>query len=395
MNRFAPRTDKSVLGRWWWTVDRLTLSAILILVSLGILMVATASPAVAERIGLPSFHFLLRHIIFLIPAMALLFFTSLLSVANARRLALLALLCSFITLIMIPIFGTEVKGASRWIYIFGFSLQPSEFLKPAFIVTTAWLFSREADNKINGANFPGTMIALGLWAFSVALLISQPDLGMTTLLTASFFVQFFLAGLGIGWIILAGIGGIAAISLAYIYLPHVTSRIDRFLDPASGDTYQIDRSIQSFGNGGLFGQGIGQGDVKLYLPDAHTDFIFAVGAEEMGLIFCIFLIIIYLFIILRGLKRLMGETEMLPFLAAAGILVQLGLQMLIHMGSAMHLIPAKGMTLPLISYGGSSLIATGFALGLLLAFTSKRVNKTSITYGKKPKRKHIPEGIAL
>lgn len=362
------RTDTSLIGRWWWTIDRWLLGAVMLLVVAGLALVTAASPSVAQRIGLPPFHFVVRHLVYLGPALFLMVGISMLDMRNIRRLTLLMLGGALVLMLATLIFGDETKGATRWIRIFGFSLQPSEFMKPAFAMTAAWLLA-EARQR---TNFPGFKAALVIYGVIVALLVAQPDMGMTALVTAILGAQLFLAGLKLS--LVAGLGAVAVggLALAYVVFPHFTSRIDRFLDPASGDTYQVDRSIEAFVNGGFFGTGPGQGSIKLSLPDAHADFIFAVAGEEFGMIAALGIVMIYVFILLRGFGRALKAEDLFTVLAVGGLLVQFGLQAIIHMGSSLHLLPAKGMTLPFISYGGSSLIAIGITMGLVLALTRRQ-----------------------
>lgn len=383
---YLPRTDQSVLGHWWWTVDRVMLGCFLLLIAAGLILVPAASPAVARTLGIADeLLFIKRHLIYLIPTLAALFGVSLLNLSNARRLAFLVLIGSLILSVLVLYLGSEVKGAQRWIRILGFSVQPSEFIKPALAVTAAWFFARQIESRADGVDFPGNLIALGFYGAAAGLIIAQPDFGTTVLISIIFFGQFFLAGLPIRWIFTLSVLGLAAVMLAYLTLPHVTSRVDRFLYPESGDTYQVDNAIQAFGNGGILGTGPGHGTIKYNLPDAHSDFIFAVAGEEMGLVACLLLLGIYALITLHGFRRLAGETDLFVFLAISGLLILLGMQALIHMGSALHLLPAKGMTLPFISYGGSSLLATGFTAGLLLALTRRRVGAVS---GSATARRH-------
>ncbi|HYH36909.1 MAG TPA: putative peptidoglycan glycosyltransferase FtsW [Azospirillum sp.] len=363
------RTDQSVFGRWWWTIDRVQLGALAVLMALGTVLITAASPPVAERIGIQdTFYFVERHLIMLAPAVAIMVGISLLSPKGVRRAALfmyvIALALVFATLVI----GVEIKGAKRWIHVPGLSIQPSEFVKPAFAVVAAWLFSLSRTNP----GFPGALVSIALYGVTVAGLILQPDMGMTFVVSAVWFTQFFLAGLNIVLVmILAGVG-VAGLVGAYFTLPHFASRIDRFLDPSTGDNYQVSRSMEAFANGGLLGTGPGQGTVKFSLPDSHADFIFAVAGEEMGLIFCLFIVFLFAFIVLRGFARVFNEHNYFALLAAAGLLIQFGLQAAINMGSSLHLMPTKGMTLPFISYGGSSLIALGFGMGMVLALTRKR-----------------------
>lgn len=367
MSSFA-RADTSILGRWWWTVDRWTLAALAILMGIGAVLILAASPAVSERIGLGSFSLAKRQLVLLPLAGACLIGASLLSVTWVRRLGVLGLLGTLILLIATLAVGPEIKGAQRWINLLGFSLQPSEFLKPFFAISCAWLF---ALGKSQPA-FPGTALAMALFGLFATLLLAQPDLGQTFVLGVIFGVQFFLAGVPMVLVIALGICGLVGLIGAYVFLPHVTERIDLFLDPAAGDSFQIDRSLEAFVHGGLWGVGPGEGRVKAVLPDAHSDFVFAVAGEELGLVLCLLIVAVYGFVVLRGFARLLGESSLFVLLAATGLLTQFGLQALINMGSALHLIPTKGMTLPFISYGGSSLLALAVGMGLLLALTRRR-----------------------
>ena len=375
-NGMFSRTDRSILGRWWWTVDRPMLGAIFLLMILGMMLVTTASPSVADRIGYGEFHFVIRHVVFLVPAIALLLGLSLLTPKMIWRLATVILGCSIIGLILVLLTGTEVKGAQRWISLFGFSLQPSEFMKPSFAVLSAWFLSRSREQP----GFPGHWIATGLFGIIVLLLALQPDIGMTVVTAAIFGAQICLAGFPL-WIIfcLLGLAG-GGLFGAYFLFPHFQSRMDRFLDPASGDNYQVEKSLEAFRQGGLVGAGPGQGEIKLSIPDAHADFIYSVAAEEMGMIFALVILGIYVFIILRGLNRLLENNSLFAILATGGILTMFGLQSVIHMGSSVSILPAKGMTLPFISYGGSSLWAISLAMGMVLALT-RRQPRTSVAKG--------------
>ena len=362
------RTDTSVFGKWWWTVDRWTLGALFLLVLIGALLILAASPAVAERIGLDAYHFVQRQFLIMPVALAVMVGVSLLPPLQIRRLAVLGFVATVVMLLLVPLVGQEIKGATRWLSLAGFTIQPSEFAKPFFAVVTAWMF---AEWRRDDA-FPGHLIAIGLYLMTAALLLSQPDLGMTVVVSAIWFGQFFLAGLPM--ILVVGFIAIGVFGLigAYFLFPHVSSRIDRFLDPSAGDSYQVDRSLEAFMNGGLIGTGPGEGTVKAYLPDAHADFIFAVAGEEFGGIACLVIIALYAFVVLRGYARLLGEQSLFVLLAATGLLTQFALQALIHMASSVHLMPAKGMTLPFVSYGGSSLLALGLGMGMALALTRKR-----------------------
>lgn len=363
------RTDQSVFGRWWWTVDRWQLVALAILMAMGTVLITAASPPVAERIGIDdTFYFVERHLLMLVPASIIMMSVSLLSPRGVARTAVVVYLVALALVAATLVVGVEIKGARRWIHIPGLSLQPSEFVKPAFAVVAAWLFSLSRTTS----GFPGSFVSMILYGGTVGLLLMQPDLGMAFVLSAVWFTQFFLAGLNVLLVVALGVLGVAGLVMAYFTFPHVTSRIDRFLDPQAGDTYQVSRSLEAFANGGLMGTGPGQGTVKFSLPDAHADFIFAVAGEELGLIACLLIVLTFGFIVLRGFARVFNENNYFVILATAGLLVQFGLQSMINMGSSLHLMPTKGMTLPFISYGGSSLLALGFGMGMVLALTRKR-----------------------
>ena len=362
------RTDNSVMARWWWTVDRWMLLALALLVGLGLVMIMAASPAVASRIGLDSFHFVVKQLQILPVAAAILIGVSMLEPRQVRALALAALLGGLVLVGMTFFVGAEIKGAKRWISLPGMSLQPSEFVKPAFAVVAAWLFALARKKE----GFPGDAVAILLYAGTMALLLLQPDIGMAFVVTCVWFAQYFLAGLRVLWVVALGAAGGGAAVLLYFTFPHFESRVNRFLDPASGDTYQINTAMEAFMNGGLFGRGPGEGTVKSGLPDAHSDFIFAVAAEEFGLVVCLVLVALYAFIVLRGFARALQETDLFSLLAVSGLCVQFGVQALVNMGSTLHLIPTKGMTLPFVSYGGSSLLAIALGMGFVLALGRKR-----------------------
>lgn len=367
MIEFA-RTDTSVLGRWWWTIDRLTLFALMSLIGFGMVLIFAASPAVAERIGLDSFYFVRHQLIYLVPALGIVFAISLLGPRDVRRLAVIVFLGTLGLMALTLVIGVEIKGARRWISLAGFSLQPSEFIKPAFAVVAAWMIAAGRLDE----RFPGRIIAVGLYLVTMTLLLLQPDMGMAVLLSLVFGAQLFVAGMPL---VLAGglaVLGVVALFGAYFVFPHVASRVDRFLDPASGDSFQVNRGLEAFMNGGLFGRGPGEGTVKEILPDAHADFIFAVAGEELGLVACLAIVALFAFIVLRGMSRMLQEGNLFVVLAVTGLLAQFGLQAIIHMASTLHLMPTKGMTLPLISYGGSSMWGIALCMGMALALTRRR-----------------------
>ncbi len=366
MTSFA-RTDTSVLSRWWWTVDRWTLAAIALLIGIGVLVALSASPSVAERIGVEPLYFVRRHLFFLPLALGTVFVVSLMTPKDARRLAIVVFLVSIALLVLVLFIGTEVKGARRWITIAGFSLQPSEFIKPSFAVLAAWMF---AEHQMNH-EFAGRKISIALCGIVLLLLLAQPDIGMTIVVLVTWCAQLFLSGLPLllaGLLFLLAIAGLTG---AYFVFPHVALRIDSFLDPASASGYQIARAMEAFGNGGLFGRGPGGGHIKETIPDAHADFVFAVIGEEFGLFACLLIVSLFAFIFLRGLSRMLQEESLFLLLAVTGLLTQFSLQAFINLASTLNLIPTKGMTLPFLSYGGSSLIALAFTMGLILAFTRR------------------------
>ncbi len=362
------RTDTSVLGRWWWTVDRWTLVAICALIGFGYVMMLAASPAVAERIHVSRETFLLKQVVFLALSAAVVIGVSLLSPRGVRRLALLGCLIALLLTALTIVAGTEIKGARRWISLPGMTLQPSEFLKPCFAVVTAWLLSEGQRVR----RFPGTLLALGVFAVIGVLLKSQPDMGMLAVVVAVFFIQVFLNGLNLVMVGVAA-GSLVAGSIgAFTLFPHVRSRVMRFWDPASGDSYQITTALEAFANGGLLGRGPGEGRVKDVLPDAHADFVFPVLGEEFGLIMCLVVLGLFGFVVLRGLLRQLAEGDLFIVLASSGLVASFGLQAFVNMASSLHLIPTKGMTLPFISYGGSSVLAVALGMGMLLALTRRR-----------------------
>jgi cell division protein FtsW len=368
------RTDTSILGHWWWTVDRWTLAAIAVLMGFGTVLALASSPAVAVRIGVDELHFVKRHLTVLPAAVALVVGASLLTPLQVRRIAIVGFVGCLALLLATLVVGPEIKGARRWIGIAGFTLQASEFVKPTFALVTAWLLSEGARDR----RFPGRQLAVAAFAVVAALLLAQPDIGQTLVVTSVWLAQMFLAGLPL-WLVIGGVAAtIGGLVGAYALLPHVTSRIDRFLDPSSGDTYQIDRSLEAFNNGGLFGRGPGEGVVKNFLPDAHADFVFAVAGEELGLIVSLAIVGLFAFIVLRGTARVLADHSLFALLAVSGLMTQFGLQALINMGSSLQLLPTKGMTLPFVSYGGSSMLAIALGLGMALALTRRRVGSGDV-----------------
>jgi cell division protein FtsW len=362
------RAERSPFADWWWTIDRWLLASIAGLMVLGLVLTLAGSPPVAERLGLPTFHFVNRQVGYLIPASILLLATSFLSPRMVRRAALLLYAGGMCMVILAIMYGVEIKGARRWI----FGIQPSEFVKPAFVVLAAWAFSEGARRR----DVPGNILALMLLPATIVPFIMQPDFGQTMLVSIVWAALFFMAGLHWFWV--AGIGGVGAVGvlLAYKFIPHVRMRIEKFIDPGAGtgigDTFQVDTAMESFISGSWLGKGPGEGTLKRILPDSHTDFIFAVTGEEFGVLFCIGIVMLFAFIVLRTLWMASKNEDAFCRFAAAGLVMLFGLQSAINMMVNLHLMPAKGMTLPFISYGGSSLISLALGMGFLIAVTRRR-----------------------
>jgi cell division protein FtsW len=364
----ASRAQPTPLSEWWRTIDRLTLAALGTLMLGGIILGLAASPPVAARIGLDPFHFVDRQVVFLIPAVAVLLVTSFLAPGELRKVALVVFAISLVLVAATPYFGAEIKGARRWLVILGVNIQPSEFLKPAFVILIAWLFGESGKRP----DMPANTVALALLLIVVGLLVLQPDFGQTMLITLVWGALFYMAGMRFVWVL--GLGATAGVGLltAFLTVPHVAQRINRFLDPASGDTFNIDIATESFVRGGWFGRGPGEGTIKRILPEGHTDFVFAVAGEEFGVVLCLILVALFAFIVIRALVKAMHNHDPFIRFAAAGLAILFGLQSTINMAVNLHLIPAKGMTLPFISYGGSSLVSLAYGMGMLIALTRER-----------------------
>ena len=367
------RADNTSIARWWLTVDRWTLGALCLLVGCGYIMVLAASPAVAERIKASRELFIIKQLVFLALAVGIIVVVSMLPARSIRRLAIAGCVVALLATAMTIVFGVETKGAQRWISIAGNRIQPSEFLKPCFAMTTAWLLARPR----NVAGIKGVFIALGLFLAIVAILKKQPDVGMMAVIGAVFMIQLFVSGINMLWIgvglSLAGGGGV----MLYTLLPHVRRRFDQFMY-GKGGNYQIDKVMEAFSNGGLFGRGAGEGSVKDSIPDVHADVVFAVVGEEFGLVVCLLLIGLFAFVVLRGLLRLMREQDLFVVLAGTGLIAGFGLQAMVNLFSTLGMMPTKGMTLPFISYGGSSAVAVGLGMGMLLSLTRPRTRDGSV-----------------
>jgi cell division protein FtsW len=361
------RTERGLLARWWWTVDHSLLAGFGLLALSGLVFVLASSPPVAARIGLPSLHFAMRHLAFLLPAACLLLGCSLLSPIGVRRLATGVLALTLLMLALTLVIGPEIKGATRWLPIGGMLIQPSEFMKPALVVVVAALLARAPG--LANAWPAGLLVGVVL-----LLLLSQPDVSMSLMVGALFALQLFVAGLP--WLLVLGLGALGVLALwqAYAFFPHVAERFDRFLDPESGDHYQIGLALEAVRGAAWFGSGPGEGRVKYALPDAHSDFVFAVIAEEYGVVACLALLALFGFVLLRGLQRTEMVTDRFALLAATGLIALFALQSIINLGVNLSLLPATGMTLPFISYGGSSLCSLAIGMGMFLALTRRRPN---------------------
>lgn len=364
------RVDRGPVANWWWTIDRWFFAAFLALMLLGIVLSFAASPAVAERIGLDPYHFVTRQMMFMLPAVAVMIGVSFLDARHVRRLALVMFAGSLVLMVAALYVGVEIKGSRRWIHIAGISIQPSEYLKPAFVIVCAWLFAEHARKP----EIPGNLFAMILLGLVLALLIAQPDLGQTLLVLATWGVMFFMAGMPWFWIVVLGGAAIGVAATAYTAFPHVAERIDRFLT-GEGDTFQVDMGREALVRGGWLGQGPGEGSVKRILPDSHTDFVFSVAGEEFGLVLCLIIAGLFAFVVLRGLSKSLEDNDDFSRFAVGGLVTLFGLQSIINMGVNLQLLPAKGMTLPFISYGGSSLIAMAISMGMVLALSRKDPQK--------------------
>lgn len=367
------RAERNPIADWWFTVDKLLLVAFLVLIFGGVVLSLAASPAVAERIGIAdSYYFVKRQAVFALPAVMVLIGVSFLSPRQIRRAALVGFTVCLVMLVATLVVGPEVKGSRRWLNIASISIQPSEFIKPMFAVLVGFLLAEGQKRP----DLPARSFSLLVVGMVVALLVAQPDFGQTMLICLTWGGLFFISGMSWIWIAVLAGAGAGGILSAYTFVPHVRSRIERFLNPEAGDSYQVQTAHEAFVNGGWWGQGPGEGTYKRILPDSHTDFVFAVLGEEFGLVLCMCLVALFAFVVLRGLSHSLKENDGYVRLASAGLIIQFGLQSCINMAVNLHLMPAKGMTLPFISYGGSSLVAVALSMGMLLALTRKRPDQT-------------------
>ncbi|MFL5295093.1 MAG: putative lipid II flippase FtsW [Phenylobacterium sp.] len=372
------RSDRSAIGVWWWTVDRWMLGVVALLIAVGVVIAFAASPAAAARMNIGDpFHFAVRQCVFAAISAVILIGVSMLEVQGVKRSAFFIWLVAIGIMIALPFLGHNAKGATRWVELGGFSLQPSEFMKPALIILVAWMFSEGQ----KGQGVPGVSIAFGLYLVSIGLLLIQPDIGQTVLITVAFGAAFWMAGVPLSWVMGLGAAAVAGLSSTYFLFPHVAARVDKFLQPDKADTHQVDAAKVAQAAGGLFGRGPGEGVLKRAIPDAHTDFAASVGAEEFGLVFLVLVIALFTIVVVRGLYRAMKLNDPFEQVAAAGLFVLVGQQAIINLAVNLDMIPTKGMTLPFISYGGSSMLAMGLTLGMALALTRRRPGAYAATEG--------------
>lgn len=362
------RERKTPIAEWWWTIDKGLLAGLVLLLMVGMVLSFAASPPVAERLGLGPWHFIIRHALFIVPTLIALVAASFLSQRAARVSAAIVLLVSIILLWLTLRFGIEVKGAKRWISAFGQTIQPSEFVKPAYAVIGAWLFAESMKHK----GMPARSIATFIMLVIVGGLLLQPDIGQTALVLATWAALLFLSG--ISWFIIFGliIAGIGMLFGAYLFFPHFAKRIDTFINPEDGNTYQVDKALNSLLEGGWFGRGPGESIAKKLIPDAHADYVFSAAAGEFGILFCLCLVALIAFIVIRALIGAQRQSSLFSRLAASTLAIQFGMQSGINLAVNLNLIPPKGMTLPFVSYGGTSMIAIAFGMGLMLALIRKK-----------------------
>ncbi len=369
------RSSLNLITRWWIDIDKINVLIVLGVIVFGLMMTATSSPAIAKRIDVEKFFFLKKQLIFAAIGLILLVLISFLDQEKIKIFAIIGLAITIIFLIAVLFFGIEAKGAKRWISLGGFTLQPSEFSKTFFVILNAYILQRFNDEKWTIKYG----ISTALFTFIALLLILQPDFGMTITLTVLWFTQLFIYGLPIFLVVIIAILALLGAMAAYIVLPHVEDRINKFLD-TDGKNYQVERSLDAFVNGSFFGTGQGNGVVKKFIPDAHTDFVFAVIGEEYGVLTAVMVVIVFLYLITRIIKYAIDEENMFAYLSICGLMMQFTMQTIVNIGANLRLLPAKGMTLPFISYGGSSMISMAICFGLILAFTKRKYHK-NVDYG--------------
>ncbi|MDR0640632.1 MAG: putative lipid II flippase FtsW [Holosporales bacterium] len=366
----AKNSFNGLIRQWIMSIDKGSLLAVMCLICVGVWVSIASTPAVAMKLNLPPFHFVKHHIIMLLISIFIMILTSFLQIRHIRRIALIGYFIFFILTILTLVMGAEIKGAKRWLVLYGFSLQPSEFFKPILAVISAWLITEQYRDR----KFPGIALSTIGVGIVMPFLLLQPDIGMTVIIGLSAIGQFFISGLSVFMLTLFLLSALAAFFGLYFTLPHFADRIDRFLmsDGGEADMYQVQKSLEAFKSGGLFGKGPGEGVIKTMVPDSHSDFVFSVIAEEFGFIMCIIIIALFIFFIVRSLLRAMESSNIFNISVVFGITFQIGLQVLINTATALNLIPTKGMTMPFISYGGSSMLTSAISIGVLLAITKRK-----------------------
>ena len=359
------RLDNSPFAHLWWSIDRPSLAILSLIIVIGAIVLMAAGPTAAARFSnVSEFHFPLRQMMFMVPTVLLMVSIAFLTPLQARRLGVFIFAGALAVMVLVLLFASEVNGAHRWLYFGSFSLQPSEFAKPGFVIAAAWMLAEGARDP----KFPGGAVAIGLYAVFAGLLLMQPDFGQWALVTAVWAVMFFVAGWSWLWIALLGVVGIGALTAGYYLSAHVAARVDGFFKPGANETFQVDRAGETIANGGWFGRGDASA-LKGALPDAHTDFIFAVAGEEFGFILTVLIVLLFAAFTVRVMSVAAGLKSIFAQCAATGLAALIGFQALINIGVSLRALPAKGMTLPFISYGGSSLLATGLTVGLIFALT--------------------------
>ncbi|MFQ3307628.1 MAG: cell division protein FtsW [Candidatus Midichloriaceae bacterium] len=370
--------------KWWNNIDIFALANILIIMLLGMLLLTSAGIGVAEKLNLPNYYFIKRQLVYLLVGLLTIFCLFFFNEKYIRRFILLGLVSTIISLVLVIFFGEAIKGSKRWLNIAHFSFQPSEFLKPFYISFLAIILSHQKKKL----NFKMFSICISFNILIAILLLLQPDFGMTITNTVATFALLFIAGIKLSWVIVILLFGVLSLYSAYTILPHVALRIDKFMNPVTSSNYQVKKSLSSFLNSGFFGKGPGEGTIKYNLPDSHTDFIFAVAAEEFGLIFCLMIILAFTVFSLRGFWNLTKLNSTFNIYACFGILMYFSMQFLFNIGVTLNLFPTKGMTLPFISYGGSSILSFSIAIGIYLNLTqkkyqSKKENRKTFIFSQK------------
>ena len=361
------RLDRSRMGVWWWTTDHILLGLTAALMMLGVLLQFGTSPAAAQRLGIAwPFHFAVRQCVFAAGGAAILISSAMLTPKGVRRTAFLVYIFAVMAMCALPLLGHAAKGATRWVEISGFTLQPSEFMKPALVVLIAWMFAEGQ----KGEGVPGVSIAVGLYGLAAFLLLIEPDIGQTALITVAFGAAFWIAGVPLTWVAVMGAAAVLGLCSTYFLFQHVATRVKGFMDKS--DTSQIHRAAEAIAAGRMWGRGPGEGIMKTHVPDMHTDFAYSAAAEEYGLWLSLVIIALFAILVIRGLYKAMKLNDPFEQVAASTLFVLVGMQAFINVAVNLALVPTKGMTLPFISYGGSSTLAMGLTLGFALALTSRR-----------------------